>query len=190
MQRAEARVPRRLNPPPPPSLPESTHHSFLIRGISREHENSERKEGVNGRQKPVEFLLSSDSKLVNHDTYIYIFDPTLARPQEFPLIVAGVCVLVICQRVYHRLLNRSHPSSSSSSSSVTSVQNRVFISVLSRGQTVVERVLRGYYRGTRDEKLWRVSKVSDLAVAEVLESSVITVDGTSISHRFWGISRG
>lgn len=146
MQRAEARVPRRLNPPPPPTLPESTHHSFLIRGISREHENSERKEGVNGRQKPVEFLLSSDSKLVNHDTYIYIyiFDPTLARPQEFPLIVAGVCVLVICQRVYHRL-NRSHPSSSSSSS-VTSVQNRVFISVLSRGQTVVERVLRGYYR--------------------------------------------
>ena len=184
MQRAEARVPRRLNPPPPPSLPESTHHSFLIRGISREHENSERKEGVNGRQKPVEFLLSSDSKLVNHDTYIYIFDPTLARPQEFPLIVAGVCVLVICQRVYHRLLNRSHPSSSSSSSSVTSVQNRVFISVLSRGQTVE------FCADIIDEKLWRVSKVSDLAVAEVLESSVITVDGTSISHRFWGISRG
>ena len=146
MQRAEARVPRRLNPPPPPSLPESTHHSFLIRGISREHENSERKEGVNGRQKPVEFLLSSDSKLVNHDTYIYIYFRSNPREtQEFPLIVAGVCVLVICQRVYHRLLNRSHPSSSSSSS-VTSVQNRVFISVLSRGQTVVERVLRGYYR--------------------------------------------
>ena len=139
MQRAEARVPRRLNPPPPPTLPESTHHSFLIRGISREHENSERKEGVNGRQKPVEFLLSSDSKLVNHDTYIYIYFRSNPREtQEFPLIVAGVCVLVICQRVYHRLLNRSHlsSSSSSSSSSVTSVQNRVFISVLSRGQTV------------------------------------------------------
>ena len=89
MQRAEARVPRRLNPPPPPSLPESTHHSFLIRGISREHENSERKEGVNGRQKPVEFLLSSDSKLVNHDTYIYIY--FRSNPRETPRIPINCC---------------------------------------------------------------------------------------------------
>lgn len=97
MQRAEARVPRRLNPP---TLPESTHHSFLIRGISREHENSERKEGVNGRQKPVEFLLSSDSMLVNHDIYIYIYFRSNPREtQGSPLIAGGVCVLSICQRV-------------------------------------------------------------------------------------------
>lgn len=182
MQRAEARVPRRLNPP---TLPESTHHSFLIRGISREHENSERKEGVNGRQKPVEFLLSSDSVLVNHDIYIYIFSVQPSRDPRIPINCGRRVRALHLSTSDHRLRNQNHP--------FFFFFFRLFgrIEYLFRfypGDRVVDRVLRGYYRGTRDCD--ELPKYDLVRVAEVLESSVITVDGTSISHRFWGISRG
>lgn len=80
---------------PPPCF-ESTHHSFLIRGISREHENSKRK-GWTETSGISPFLRFHARK--SRYVYVYIYFRSNPRePQGSPLIVGGVCVLAICQR--------------------------------------------------------------------------------------------